>query len=67
MERETLNREAFVAVVEGRALPEPGEAAGAEAGKQPAQPERGERRRLREQEGLLEPPATKQQPRPAEG
>ena len=68
MERETLNREAFVAAVEGRAIPSAAEPAGAEAAKQ-AQPqaERGERRRLLEQEGLLEPPAPKQQPRPAEG
>ncbi len=67
MERETLNREAFVAVVEGRTLPEPSEAAEAEGSKQLAQAERSERRRLLEQEGLLEPPATKRQPRPAEG
>lgn len=66
MERETLNREAFLAAVEGRAIPAPTSApAEAEPTKQAAQQERAERRRLLEQEGLLEPPA--KQVRPAEG
>ena len=68
MERETLNREAFVAVVEGRPLPAPATSpVEPEPGKQAAQQERSERRRLLEQEGLLEPPPPAKQPRPAEG
>ena len=66
-ERETLDREAFLAAVEGRPLPVRSAAAAEAPRPAPAVQEQKEKewRRGLEQEGLLEPPATK--PQPAEG
>ncbi|HEY8486716.1 MAG TPA: ATP-dependent zinc metalloprotease FtsH [Limnochordales bacterium] len=68
-ERETLDRESFVAAVEGQPLPARPSAGAADASTRttPAASDskEKERRRTLDQEGLLEPPATK--PRPAEG
>ncbi|MEW6046201.1 MAG: ATP-dependent zinc metalloprotease FtsH [Bacillota bacterium] len=65
-EKETLNRETFLAAVEGRELPAPSTpAAEPEPKVVPAGQERTERRRILDQEGILEPPG--KQPRPAEG
>ena len=65
-ERETLDREAFVAAVEGRELPARAPAAAVEPARPaPVAQESKERRRALDGDGLLEPPA--KQPRPAEG
>ncbi len=65
-ERETLDREAFVAAVEGRELPARAPAAAVEPARPaPVTQESKERRRALDGDGLLEPPA--KQPRPAEG
>ncbi|MBE3599511.1 MAG: ATP-dependent zinc metalloprotease FtsH [Limnochordaceae bacterium] len=67
MEKETLNREAFVATVEGRELPAEAPAPSAPAASPEARPAAGadRPRRALDKDGLLEPPG--KQPRPAEG
>ncbi|WP_324716258.1 ATP-dependent zinc metalloprotease FtsH [Carboxydochorda subterranea] len=67
MEKETLNREAFVATVEGRELPAEAPAPSAPAASPEARSAAGAERprRALDKDGLLEPPG--KQPRPAEG